>query len=158
MIFDWCLKFGGPVPPESRDDELRERALTMLKNHPLCRNTSRRLVIDMIDKVGIARVGRGGAPPIVEHKQPAILVVLEGALVVDDGAKVVVLQPGVYLRNDPQFVGVEWVQSTMRGSPDGNAEIAVFLVDIDAITALPVVMVSAMDTTELIDLWGALEI
>ncbi len=156
MMFGSFLTFGGPPPYEPPSEELRERALNMLKHTALFGNTSRRLVVDLVDKYGVRPVGRDLSPLVIENIEPAILVVLEGTLTVTDGALRRILRPGAYLRHDPLFTGVEWVHSRMEASSEGDETVRIFLLDATEIFTVSPLVWNAVNPVVLAQLESAL--
>lgn len=128
------------------NEELRERATNALKRTDLFRHVGRRVLGDLVDKFGLTLVSRPGEGVVLEDVEPAVLVVLEGALEVG-GKHPVVLQPGVYLRNHPLFLEVHWDGSRIEAV--GATPVRVFLLDARAFDGLPRIVVNALDPNEL---------
>lgn len=136
---------GPPTVPS--DEELRERATNALKRTDLFRHVGRRVLGDLVDKFGLTPVGRPGERVVLENVEPAVLVVLEGALEVQGGKHPVVLQPGVYLRSHPLLLEVHWDGSRIEAV--GATPVRVFLLNAQAFDGLPRIVVNALDPNEL---------
>jgi hypothetical protein len=85
---------------------LREQTVDALKQSPLLRYGSRRLVADLVERFGVQTVRRTG-PNALVIGDLAILVVIEGQVIVGEAGGAlpsVDLGPGVYLGDDARFV------------------------------------------------------
>jgi hypothetical protein len=146
MMFTSFLAFGGPPTNVPAEEELVERTLTLLKRTPLFRKVSRRLVTDVIAAHGFTEVDRAPGPLVLDGVQPAILVVVEGALEVR-GPSHLLLQPGAYLRPDPPLVGINWANSKIESAEPER--VRVFLLNIAQMQQLPRVVINALDLSAL---------
>jgi hypothetical protein len=139
------------------DRQLEERTVSALNETRLFRYLSRRLLIDVIERRGLTTVSTG--PEAVQH-DPAVLVVLERPIVVSrrgaarKGAAGVVLQPGTYLRYEAPLVHVEWAKASLEAVDEPTAR--VFVLEMSDLSALPPMVVNALDRGEL-DRLGNLE-
>lgn len=158
MILEWLFRYGQPpshpgTDHDRRSEEWREQTMTALRRTKLFRHTSRRLMIDFVDLHGIRSIGRGSSPSVVTNVQPAILVVLRGALHVKHGPQlhetVAELPHGVHFRHGPRVAAVDWAESRLEASPDGEESVPAFLVESHALLATSRILLRALDHEEL---------
>ncbi len=160
-VFDRVLGFDPPPLIDDSDDaELREIASTMLKRHAICLNTSRRHVIDLVDMFGIKPI-RVSPPDVVLNLEPAILVVLDGPVLITshistNNPTTRELQPGVYLRSDPVIAVVEWNDSMISAYPDGPLLVHVCVIDAPKFVVLPKIILNAFNPGAASDIWSAI--
>jgi hypothetical protein len=134
------------------DEELRERAAHALKGHDLFRHVSRRILIDLVDKFGLERVGPIGTPPIAAAHAPAVLVVLEGALRIEEPGPIppTILTPGIYALHQRPLRDVNWGTGPIVSAAEQRTA-RVFVVTRAHLIQdeLPQILVNAMDGGEL---------
>jgi hypothetical protein len=141
------------------DEGLRERAAYALKGHGLFRHVSRRMLIDLVDKFDLERVGPVGAPPNPAVHAPAVLVVLEGTLRIDEPGPnpPTMLTPGIYALHQHPLRGVNWGAGPAVYATEERT-VRVFVVTRAHLiqNELPRILVNAMDENELQRLLTAL--
>jgi hypothetical protein len=135
------------------DEELRERAAHALKGHGLFRHVSRRILIDLVDKFGLERVGPIGTPPIAGVHAPAVLVVLEGTLQIEEPLTTnppTILTPGIYVLHQHPLRDVSWGAGPIVSAAEHRAARVLVVTRAHLIhDELPQILVNAMDGSEL---------
>jgi hypothetical protein len=137
-----------PGPPAiPSDQEMRERAAHAIRQTALFAHVSGRLIVDLVERIGLRSVEHA-LPAVVKNVHPAMLIVLEGEVVVHATAATLALAPGTYLAFDPVLAAVDWASGSVIESARADP-VRIFLVTCGEFHALPRVMVNALDPAAL---------
>jgi len=131
-----------PMPP---DGELRERAAVALAQHALFRNMSRRMLIDLVEKVGLTAISPNG----MVLGRPGVLAVLEGGIRVrPNSPQRRDFQVGVYVAYGPELMGIDW--DSERAYPTRPRPVRIVNLTANRLKSeLPQIVVNALDPVEL---------
>jgi hypothetical protein len=133
------------------DQELHERACVMMKQTPLFRRMSWRLLGDLVAVEGLRVAHDASDPTVLDF---SVLVVLEGTLIVRTTApappfdKVVELPPGVYLKSDPVLVPTPPDAKRTIEAPLSQ-ELRYYALTPETLRRLPTQVLAGMDATTL---------